>query len=133
MKVGIVPDETVMVSVQSVFQVLEQTLARKHEIVHRPLEYFYASPSKQQAICEEFVQQCDMIAGRLDDKVLAAREQFDRRPPMIGFLMGIMSRGAAEMSNWCKFLRSTDIIVGNCDGDVGIRVPVERSPRHKRT
>ena len=120
MKVGIVPDEIVMVSVNSVFHVLEQTLARKHEIVHRPVEYFFAPPSRQQALCEEFVRQCDLIVGRIDDQILVAREQCEPRPSMIGFLMGIMSRGAAEMSTWCKHLRTTDIIVGNCDGDVAI-------------
>jgi len=120
MKVGIVPDETSMVSVASVFQVLENTLAQRHEIVRRPLEYLYVSSSKQKALNEEFVQKCDLIAGRIDDKILTAREQFDRRPPLVGFLMGIMSRGAAEMSNWARYLRSSDIIVGNCDGDVGI-------------
>jgi glycosyltransferase involved in cell wall biosynthesis len=120
MKVGIVQDEIVMVSVKSVFHVLEQTLGRKHELVHRPVEYFFAPPAKQQALCEEFVRSCDLIAGRIDDQVLAAREQCERRPPIIGLLMGIMSRGAAEMSGWCKHLRTTDILVGNCDGDVDI-------------
>jgi glycosyltransferase involved in cell wall biosynthesis len=120
MKVGIVPDEINMVSVQSVFQVLEQTLARRHEIVRRPLEYIYVSSSKQKAMCEEFVQKCDLIVGRIDEKVLIAREQFERRPPLIGFLMGTMSRGAADMANWSRYLRTTDIIVGNCDGDVEI-------------
>jgi glycosyltransferase involved in cell wall biosynthesis len=120
MRIGIVPDEINMVSVKSVFQVLEQTLARHHEIIHRPLEYFYASSSKQNAMCEEFVRNCDLLAGRIDEKILAAREQLERRPPLLGFLMGTMSRGAAEMSAWARYLRSTDIIVGNCDGDVGI-------------
>ena len=98
MRVGIVPDEINMVSVKSVFHVMEQTLARRHEIVRRPLEYFYASTSKQKTLCEEFVRNCDLIVGRIDDKVLAAREALDLRPPLIGFLMGTMSRGAADMS-----------------------------------
>jgi len=120
MRIGIVPDEINMVSVRSVFQVLEHTLARHHEIVRRPLEYFYASTSKQNALNEEFVGSCDLIAGRIDEKILTARDQIDRHPPLLGFLMGTMSRGAAEMSTWARFLRTTDIIVGNCDGDVGI-------------
>ena len=120
MNVGIVQDEIVMVSVKSVFHVLEQTLSRKHEIVHRPVEYFFAPKSIQETLCADFVRQCDLIIGRIDDQVLETREQCERRPPIIGFLMGIMSRGAAEMATWSKYLRSTDIIVGNCDGDVDI-------------
>lgn len=120
MRVGIVSDEGFMVSVQSVFRVLEQTLARHHEIVRRPLEYFSASPARQKMLCEEFVQTCDLIAGRIDHEVLVAREQLDHRPPLIGFLMGTMSRGAMEMATWSRYLKSTDILVGNCDGDVNI-------------
>lgn len=120
MKVGLVQDEIEMVSVKSVFHVLEQTLARKHQLVHLPVEYFFAPPGIQQTLCVDFVRNCDLIVGRIDDQVLEAREQCERRPPIIGFLMGIMSRGAAEMADWCKHLRTTDIIVGNCDGDIDI-------------
>jgi glycosyltransferase involved in cell wall biosynthesis len=121
MRVGIIPDEINMPSVRSVFRMLEETLARRHEIVHRPLEYFfYASESKQKVMSEEFVRQCDLIAGRIDDKVFAAREQLERKPPIIGFLMGTMSRGAAEVAGWSRYLRSKDILIGNCEGDLGI-------------
>ncbi|HEX5886376.1 MAG TPA: glycosyltransferase, partial [Pyrinomonadaceae bacterium] len=120
MRIGIVPDEGFMVSVQSVFHVLEQTLARRHQIVRRPLDYFYASASQQKVLCEEFLQTCDLIVGRIDDTVLQAREQLDHGPPIIGFLMGTMSRGAMEMATQYRYLKSTDILVGNCDGDVNI-------------
>jgi glycosyltransferase involved in cell wall biosynthesis len=121
MKIGIIADELAMVSVASVFQQLERTLtAQHHEVVRRPLDYYYTSGSKQEALCKNFLLNCDMVIGRIDDKVLRAREALDRKPPMIGFLMGSMSRGAAEMALWSRYLKSTDMLVGNCDGDVGI-------------
>jgi len=120
MRVGIIAEEFAMVSVASVFQELERTLAQRHEIVRRPLEYFYVSGRKQEAVCKDFLQQCDVAIGRLDEKVLRAREEMDHQPPIIGFLMGSMSRGAAEMALWSRYLKSGDILVGNCDGDVEI-------------
>ena len=120
MKVGIIAEEFAMVSVASVFQELERTLAQRHEIVRRPLEYFYASGRKQDAVCKDFLQQCDIAIGRIDDQILRAREEIDHQPPVIGFLMGSMSRGAAEMALWSRYLKSGDILVGNCDGDVEI-------------
>ena len=121
MRVGLIADQIEMPSVRGVFRMLEDTIARRHEIVHHPYEYFFsASESRQRALADELVRKCDLIAGRIDDKIFAAREQLDRRPPIIGFLMGTMSRGAAEVSGWSRYLRSTDILVGNCEGDLGI-------------
>ncbi len=121
MKIGIIADELAMVSVASVFQQLERTLAaQRHEVVRRPLDYYYASGDKKEALCKDFLLNCDMVIGRIDDKVLRARAALDCQPPVIGFLMGSMSRGAAEMAVWSRYLKSTDILVGNCDGDVEI-------------
>lgn len=120
MKIGIIPDEVSMVSVKSVFQCLEHTLAQQHEIVRRPLEYLYVSAGKQKEMCEDFLRKCDLTVGKIDEKILQAREQLDRQPPLIGFLMGEMSRGAAEMLKWVPYLKSTDVLVGNCTGDVEI-------------
>ena len=120
MRVGIIAEEFAMVSVASVFHELERTLAQRHEIVRRPLEYFYASGRKQDAVCKDFLHQCDIAIGRIDDQILRAREEIDHQPPVIGFLMGSMSRGAAEMALWSRYLKSGDILVGNCDGDVEI-------------
>jgi glycosyltransferase involved in cell wall biosynthesis len=130
MKIGIIADELAMVSVASVFQQLERTLvAQRHEVVRRPLDYYYASGSKQEALCKDFLLNCDMVIGRIDDKVLRVRETLERQPPVIGFLMGSMSRGAAEMALWSRYLKSTDILVGNCDGDVEI---TEKFFKHAR-
>ena len=118
MKIGLVPDETSMVSVKSVFQGIEQTLAQRHEIIRLPPEYL--SFGNQRALCDEFFLKCDVAVGRIDDRVLQAREKIDRQPPMVGFLMGEMSRGASEMAKWVRYLKSTDVLVGNCTGDVEI-------------
>jgi len=120
MKVGIIPDEFGMLSVKSVFQDIEDTLAQRHEIVRRSPEYLSAPAAKQRAMCEEFLRKSDVTIGRIDDGILQVREQIDRRPPLIGFLMGEMSRGAGDMAKWAPFLKTTDVLVGNCTGDVEI-------------
>jgi len=121
MKVGIIPDETTdMASVKNVFQGLEQTLAQRHEIVRHPPEYFYVSANKQKVLYEEFLRKCDVAVCRIHEKVLVAREQSKRQPPVIGLLMGQMSRGASEMATCTRYLKSTDILIGNCDSDIEI-------------
>jgi glycosyltransferase involved in cell wall biosynthesis len=121
MRVGIIPDETTdMASVKSVFQGLEQTLAQRHEIVRHPPEYFYASSGKQKALYEDFLRKCDIAICRIHEKVLMARDQANPQLPLIGLLMGQMSRGAIEMATCARYLKSTDVLVGNCDGDIEI-------------
>lgn len=120
MKVGVIAEDFALVSVTSVFQELERTLAQRHEVVRRPLEYYYVLGRKQEALCQDFLRNCDIVVGRIDDRVLRARDEIDPQPPYVGFLMGTMSRGAAEMALWSRYLKSTDILVGNCDGDVEI-------------
>lgn len=120
MRVGIIPDEFGILSVKSVFHELEQTLAKKHEIVRRSPEYFSASTSKQRTLCEDFLRKSDVTIGRIDDGILQVREELDHRPPLIGFLMGEMTRGAGDMFKWVPFLKTTDVLVGNCTGDVEI-------------
>jgi glycosyltransferase involved in cell wall biosynthesis len=120
MRVGIIPDEFGILSVRSVFQELEQTLAKKHEIVRRSPEYFSVPASKQRTLCEDFLRKSDITIGRIDDGILQVREELDHRPPLIGFLMGEMTRGAGDMFKWVPYLKSTDVLVGNCTGDVEI-------------
>jgi glycosyltransferase involved in cell wall biosynthesis len=132
MRVGVIAEDFALVSVTSVFQELERTLAQRHEIVRRPLEYYYVLGRKQDALCQDFLRSCDLVIGRIDDRVLRARDEIDPQPPVVGFLMGSMSRGAAEMSLWSRYLKPSDILVGNCDGDVRITEKFFRNARIRK-
>lgn len=120
MKIGLIAESFGMESLKHVFQGLERTLAQHHEVVYRPLEYFYTSARKQGNLCEDFLNSCDIVVGRIDEEILRSREHLDRQPPLVGFLMGTMSRGAAELAALTSHLKSTDVLVGNCTGDLEI-------------
>lgn len=120
MKIGLVADSFGMESLKHVFQGLERTLAQRHEVVYRPLEYFYTSARQQGNLCEDFLNSCDIVVGRIDEEILRSRERLDRQPPIVGFLMGTMSRGATELAPLTAHLKSTDVLVGNCTGDLEI-------------
>jgi glycosyltransferase involved in cell wall biosynthesis len=120
MKVGFIAESFGMESLKHVFGGLERTLAERNEVVYRPLEYYYASPTRQGDLCEDFLKSCDVLVGRIDEDILKLRERLGGHPPLIGFLMGTMSRGAIELAPLTGHLKSTDVLVGNCTGDLEI-------------
>ena len=120
MKIGLIAESFGMDSLKHVFQGLERTLAKHHEVVYCPIEYYYTSAHKQGNLYEDFLNSCDMVVGRIDEEVLKSRERLDRQPPLVGFLMGTMSRGGAELAALSGHLKSTDVLVGNCTGDLEI-------------
>ncbi|HSE18782.1 MAG TPA: glycosyltransferase family 4 protein [Pyrinomonadaceae bacterium] len=120
MKIGLIAESFGMDSLKHVFRGLEQTLAQRHEVVYCPLEYYYTSALKQGSLCEDFLKSCDIVVGRIDEEILKSRERLDRQPPLVGFLMGTMSRGGAELAALTGHLKSTDMLVGNCTGDLEI-------------
>lgn len=120
MKIGLIAESYGMESLKHVFQGLEQSLAQHHEVVYCPLEYYYTSARKQSNLREEFLSRCDVVVGRIDEEILKSRERLGGHPPMVGFLMGTMSRGAAEFATLTSHLRTSDVLVGNCTGDLEI-------------
>jgi glycosyltransferase involved in cell wall biosynthesis len=120
MNVGLIAEGLGMQSLKYVFEGIEQSLSKRHRVIHRPMEFFYSSPRRQEELHEEFLLNSDVIIGRIDEGVLRSRERLDRQPPLIGFLLGAISRGGGELSRLYRYLKSTDVLVGNCTGDVEI-------------
>jgi len=121
MRVGLIAEGLGMVSLKYVFQAVEEGLSAKgHKVIHRPMEFFYASPRRRDELHEEFLRNSDLLIGRIDEAVLRVRERAVRQPPLIGYMLGTMSRGASDLARLYRFLKSTDVFVGNCTGDVEI-------------
>lgn len=120
MNVGLIAYGMGMQSLKYVFEGLEQSLVKEHKVHHRPMEFFYSSQQRQDELLEQFLSNCDVVLGRIDEKVLQSRERLDRKPPLIGFLLGAISRGGGDLSRNYSYLKSTDVLVGNCTGDVEI-------------
>ena len=120
MNVGVVAEAIDMQSLKYVFEALEQSLAKRHNVIHRSLEFFYSSSRRQEELHDEFVLNSDILVGRIDERVFRSRERLDRQPPMICFLLGAISRGGGELPWVHHYLKSTDVLVGNCSGDIEI-------------
>jgi len=120
MNVGLVAEGIGMQSLAYVFESLDQSLAKRHKVTHRPPEFFYSSPHRQEELHEQFILGSDILVGRLEEEVLRSREQLEYKPPLVCFLLGTISRGGAELLRLRHYLKSTDVLVGNCSGDVEI-------------
>jgi len=121
MNVGVIAEGVGIESMKYIFEGISQSLAKRHKVSHRPLEFFYCSPRRQEELNEQFVSDSDILVGLLDEGVLRTREHLDRRPPLLAFLCGAMSRGAGgNLPRVHRYLKSTDVLVGNCKGDVEI-------------
>jgi len=121
MNVGVVAERATLESISYFFEGLDQSLAKRHKVTHRPPEFFHSSPSRQEELNEQFVSDSEILVGILNEDVLRARERLDHQPPLVALLLGEMSRaGGGELPRAYPYLKSTDFLVGNCSGDVGI-------------
>ena len=118
MNVGVIAEGVGIESMKYHFEGISQSLAKRHNVTHRPLEFFYCSPRRQEELNEQFVSNSDILVGVLEEGVLRSRERLDRRPPLLAFLCGAMSRGAGgDLPRVHRYLKTTDVLVGNCNGD----------------
>ena len=125
MNVGLVaPKDIDTQSLKYVWEGIDQSLVKRHKVYHRPLEVFYSSPRKQEELNAQFLRNSDVMVGKFDEGLLRARERSDRQPPLMGLLLGAMSRGGPEFPPIYRYLKSTDVLVGNCSGDVEIAARV---------
>src|SRR6185369_16199689 len=109
-----------MQSLKYIFDGLDQSLIKRHKVIHRTMEFLYSSPNKQAELHDEFVRNAEILVGRIDERVFRARERLEWQPPMVCFLLGAISRGGGELPWVHRYLKSTDVLVGNCSGDIEI-------------
>jgi glycosyltransferase involved in cell wall biosynthesis len=100
----------------------DRALGDRHEIFRLPGEFYNAPKSKRCEIIRELCEKCDVLMGELHNEVLEYRETMDKPIPFVGNLSGLMSRGGGYIWDLVRsqYLKSTDIIVGNCTADIGI-------------
>jgi glycosyltransferase involved in cell wall biosynthesis len=101
-----------------VFRSTVEGLQPEHEIIYRDPRYLHSSHNRRNEILRDMVLSCDMLLGTIDSMVLQARQDINRQIPYVCFLLGNMPRGATNMAANYHLFRTTDILVGNCTGDV---------------
>ena len=120
MNVGVVAEPIDMQSLKYIFDGLDQSLTKRHKVNHRTMEFLYSSPDKQAELHDEFVRNAEILVGRIDERVFRARERLQWQPPIVCLLQGAISRGGGELPWVHRYLKSTDVLVGNCSGDIEI-------------
>ena len=120
MNVGVVAEPIDMQSLKYIFNGLHESLTKRHKVNHRTMEFFYSSPNKQAELHDEFVRNSEILVGRIDERVFRARERLEWQPPIVCLLQGAISRGGGELPWVHRYLKSTDVLVGNCSGDIEI-------------
>ncbi len=120
MKIGLIPQFYGADSLKYVWASIEKALSARHEVIYRPLEYFNTVRSRQPEILKELFGRCDVLMGHIEKEVLECREKFGKPLPLLGVLFGTMSRGGADLANVTQYLKTTDMLIGNCAGDLEI-------------
>jgi glycosyltransferase involved in cell wall biosynthesis len=120
MKVGLIPQFYGADSLKFVWASIEKALSDRHEVIYRPLEYFNALKNRQPEILKDLFDRCDVLMGHIEKEVLECREGFGKPLPLIGVLFGTMSRGAPDLVDATQYLKTTDLLVGNCTSDLEI-------------
>jgi glycosyltransferase involved in cell wall biosynthesis len=95
-------------------------LAHGHDLQPHPAEYPFARPARQWELLKAWMAGCDAIVGSVESRLFQAREELDRKPPYICLLMGTLSRGGAWLISAHPYLRTSDLLIGNCQSDMAL-------------
>lgn len=123
MKVGFITHHTFSAqdSLNTIFGGVLEVLRRLgHEVIFYSPEFVVASRERKRGLVKELLLGSDVVLGAIDDMVLQVRESIGRNVPYVCFLNGSMSRGAPNLITVHHLLKTTDVLVGNCTGDVEI-------------
>ena len=93
-------------------------LRGEHELIYCPTEYLVSSKARQRGLLKEMILSSDVLLGNFDGAVLQARRDAGKQIPYVCYLCGTMPRGAINLMDNHRLLDSTDILVGNCVGDI---------------
>lgn len=105
-------------SIRHVTRSLADALTPGHELVFLPPTYICASPEEEEAMNEEFLRSCDVIVtSALLGSLPATRERIGSSVPIVGFMLGSLSKGAYGMEYHSRYLTTRDTLLVNCTAD----------------
>jgi glycosyltransferase involved in cell wall biosynthesis len=120
MKVGLIVyhAQDVSDSIAYVRSMTASALRTHHTLQPYPEAYPFASPREQRELLKGWIAGCDAIVGPVDETILQVRQEIDRAVPYVCFLLGCMSRGGTKLGVAHRYLRTFDVLTGNCEADV---------------
>jgi len=108
-----------MESLHYLARLTDYSLRGRHELRYCPPQYLQISRDQRMALVKEWVEGCDVLVIPVDEMVLRARsEVVGNKPPSVTFLMGGPSRGGRNVASICQYLRTSDVLIGNCVAEV---------------
>ena len=118
MRIGLVlsvPGQSV--SVKHVMASVRDALTVEHELIYLHPSTAFACEEEQHRIASEFIAACDVIVGRINPAVLAARQRTSRRIPYFVLMLGTMPRGAFRFRESVPLLSTADVLIVNSEAD----------------
>jgi len=113
-------DSITLTSLEYLCSSIERSLGARHELVYRPPQYSHSYGSRRQEMNRDLVLNCDVLVGWADDALLEARHRAGSNVPYVWFGLGNMTRGFSKLKANAQYLKTTDVLVCNCSGDVEV-------------
>jgi len=107
-------------SLTHVYNTTEKILRETHQVIRQPRHYLASSEAEKYRINAEIIERCDVVIAKPDISFLKARDRIGKHIPYLVLLLGGAPRGMPNLVKAWKYLRSTDVLVGNCNGDLEI-------------
>jgi glycosyltransferase involved in cell wall biosynthesis len=104
-------------SLAHVYNTTEALLRQAHKVIRPPADYFEATERRKCLICEEIIENSDIVVARPDLRFLRTRERVGKHLPYLVFLLGGAPRGLPNLRRAWRYFRSSDVLIGNCAGD----------------
>lgn len=96
---------------------LVRAVSAQHELVFLPGEHVYMGEERSRQMVEGLVGASDVLVGIPAERIVAARQRMGSTVPMVGFLLGSLSRGAHGLRHFVRYLNSNDVFLVNCTAD----------------
>jgi len=122
MKIGIVTyyRHDALASLAQVRAVTAEVLQAAHELQPYSAEFPFASRARRHQLTMEWLANCDAVIGPIDEALLHARHEARCRTPYICLLLGHLSRGGLPLASAHRYLRTSDVLIGNCAADLSL-------------
>ncbi|MGH9347562.1 MAG: glycosyltransferase [Vicinamibacterales bacterium] len=108
-----------MESLHYMSRLTDVSLRDRHEVLYCPPQYLHLPRAERMTLVKAWVGACDVLVVPIDQVVLQARSEIGPLgPPCVALVMGVPSRGGREIASTYKYLRTSDLLVGNCVAEV---------------
>jgi glycosyltransferase involved in cell wall biosynthesis len=107
-------------SLTHVYKATETMLEGAHEVIRLPHKYQGATEGERLGINSEIISRSDIVFATPDVSFLEARERVGKHIPYLVLLLGGAPRGMPNLAKAWKYLRTTDVLIGNCRADIRI-------------